>query len=197
MPENDTHGFVVAIAFDTARGETVAQTVKFQFGNVEVLHHFFVIVAIGAWLGWLCIVCENEEVGVHYLFERFQHFQQVFGHWNVANGVFGFGRIEQQFGVATAIFDNVNALNGFANGDNSVFGINVAPREGTDFANAYAGAEANVNAEIAEREMFLYIVHYSFLIGTAQYFNVLSLSFCRKLNIKRSLIEKFVFCAEF
>ena len=197
MPENDTHGFVVAIAFDTARCETVAQTVKFQFGNVEVLHHFFVIVAIGAWLGWFCIVCEHEEVGVHYLFEWFEHFQQIFGHRNVANGVFCFGCIKQEFGVTTAIFDNINALNGFANGNNSVFGINIAPRESANFANAYAGAEANVNAEIAEREMFLYIVHYSFLIGTAQYFNALSLSFCRKLNIKRCVVENFVFCAEF
>ena len=71
MSENDAHGFVIAITFDTARGETVAQTVEFQFGNVEVLHHFFVIVAVSAWFGWFCVVCENEEVGVHYLFEWF------------------------------------------------------------------------------------------------------------------------------
>jgi hypothetical protein len=68
MSENDTDGFVIAIAFDATCGKAVAQTVKFQFGNVQVFHHFFVITPISSWLGRFCIVGQDKKIIVQHFF---------------------------------------------------------------------------------------------------------------------------------
>ena len=48
MAENDADGLVVAVAFDAAGGEAVAQSVEFQRRYAELFHQFYVVVAVSS-----------------------------------------------------------------------------------------------------------------------------------------------------
>lgn len=46
VSENYAHGLVIASAFYATCRETVAQTVKFQWGNAKLFHQSHVVVAV-------------------------------------------------------------------------------------------------------------------------------------------------------
>ena len=70
MSEDDAHGFVVAVALDAACGEAVAQAMKLDNGNVELLQQSVVVVAIGARFGRMTIVGQNVERAVNHFHQR-------------------------------------------------------------------------------------------------------------------------------
>ena len=70
VAEDDAHGLVVAVALDAACGEAVAQAMKLDDGNVELLQQSVVVVAIGARFGRLAIVGQDVERAVHHFQQR-------------------------------------------------------------------------------------------------------------------------------
>ena len=80
MTEQYAYCLVVAVAFNAACGKAVAQSVVFQPRNIKTRHPPMIIVAVGAWLGRLLLVCKYIEVCVYHLFQRFYHSQKFFVH---------------------------------------------------------------------------------------------------------------------
>ena len=76
MAQNDTHGLVVAMTLDAARGKAVAQAVEFDDRDVELLEQTRVIVAVGAWFSWLTVVRKDVERAVYHLHQRHEQFVQ-------------------------------------------------------------------------------------------------------------------------
>ena len=70
VAEDDAHGLVVAVALDATCGEAVAQAMKLDDGNVELLQQSVVVVAIGARFGRLAIIGQDVERAVHHFQQR-------------------------------------------------------------------------------------------------------------------------------
>ena len=147
------------------------EAMEFEQRQVERFHEFFVIGAVCSGFCRFGIVRQHKELAVDDTFDWFQHFLQIAVHGHFPDGVFGFRTIENEFCFSDAIFDHIDALNGSADADDTVVGIYVVPRESADFADSHTDAEAYIDAEVPEREMFLDVSHDLFLVCAAKHFD--------------------------
>ena len=94
MTEEDTDGFIVTFALNAAGSKAVAETMKAHFGKTQLVLEFVEVGAIGAGFGGRGSICENKEITADYLLQGAYQRQEVTGHWNLPDGVLGFGFVD-------------------------------------------------------------------------------------------------------
>ena len=77
--------------------------------------------------------------------------------------------------------------------DDSVLDIQIVPSQGTDLANPDSGAQTNVNAEIFECEVGLYMLHNESVVRTALNINRMFVAFGRELNVDLPIFDHLIF----
>ena len=70
VSEDDAHGLVVAVALNAPCGETVAQAMKLDNGDIKLFQQTVVVVAIGARFGRMTIIGQDVERAVHHFQQR-------------------------------------------------------------------------------------------------------------------------------
>ena len=138
--------FIVASGFNATGGKAMAQAVIFQFGDIKFRHQVVVIIAVCAWLGRTLIIGKHIEIVIDYLFQWFNHGKQLLAHWYFTAGVFCFGRVDDEFRMFLLSLNDIDALNGAADGYRTVRYIDVAPFQGAYFTNAQPCTKTDVNA---------------------------------------------------
>ena len=74
VSEDDAHGLVVAVALNAPCGETVAQAMKLDNGNVKLFQQAVVVVAVGSWLSGLFVISQNKERFINNFHKRRKDF---------------------------------------------------------------------------------------------------------------------------
>ena len=85
--------------------------------------------------------------------------------------------------MTSVAIDDVDTLNGFGNGNNSLCEVDVLPFQGTDLANAHASREAQQYSEVAKVEVLTHKSEQSLLVGDGEDFHFGLLLHGRKLDV--------------
>lgn len=137
VSEDDAHGLVVAVALYAPCGEAVAQAMKLDNGNVKSFQQAVVVVTIGARFGRLTIVGQDVERAVYYFHQGCKYLVEFARQRYLAVRILRLGRTDNQLRVAAVAINDVDALNGLGDGDNSLGEVNVLPCQGADLAYAH------------------------------------------------------------
>lgn len=85
--------------------------------------------------------------------------------------------------MASVAIDDVDTLNGFGNGNNSLCEVDVLPFQGTDLANAHASREAQQYAEVAKVEVLTNKSKQTLLVGNGEDFHFRLLLYGWELDV--------------
>ena len=197
MAEDDTDGLVVAVAFDTACGETMSEPVEFQRRYAKLFHQLHIVVAVGARFNWLRFVAYDVVVAVDNLLQRSYHRHKSLVDWNLADGVGGLGCVDHNLSVlGTVIFENINSLHRALYCQHGAFGVEIAPLQAAYFTDAQPGSKADVYAEIAECEVLTDVVQNLAVVSRGQNFYALLFGSGRIFDIPLAVPEVAVFLSE-
>lgn len=128
MTEDDADGLVVAVAFDAAGSEAVAQTVEFQRRYAELFHQLHVVVAVGTRLNGLRLVAYDVVVAVDHLLQGSYHCHQGLVEWYLAGRVGSLGCVDHNLSVLrSVIFENINSLHRALHRQHGAFYVEIAP----------------------------------------------------------------------
>lgn len=128
MAENDADGLVVAVAFDAAGGEAVAQSVEFQRRYAELFHQFYVVVAVSSRFNGLRFVAYDVVVVVDYLLQWSYHRHKGLVEWYLAGRVGGLWSVDHNLSMFCAvIFENINSLHRALHCQHGAFSVEIAP----------------------------------------------------------------------
>lgn len=127
VSEDDAHGLVVAVALNAPCGETVAQAMKLDNGNVKLFQQAVVVVAVGTRFGRMTIVGQDVERAVYHFHQRCEDLVEFARQRNLAVRVLRLGCTDNQLRVAAVAVDDVDPLNCLGDGDNSPGEVDVLP----------------------------------------------------------------------
>ena len=153
-----------------------------------------IIVAIGAWLGRLLLVCKHIEVCVYHLFQW--HRQQFLVHRYLATRVLRLRRVHNQFGMLLFAVHDVDALNGAPHRNRAVVGVYVSPLQAANLADAQPRSQTDVYAKIAEREVLPNEVQNLLVVRHRQHLNLLAALRRRILYVPLAIVHALVLHAE-
>ena len=127
VSEDDAHGLVVAVALDAPCGETVAQAMKLDNGNIKLFQQAVVVVAVGTRFGRMTIVGQNVERAVNHFHQRCENLVEFARQRYLAVRVLRLGCTDNQLRVTAVAIDDVDPLNCLGDGDNSPGEVDVLP----------------------------------------------------------------------
>ena len=168
MSQQDAHGLIVALAFNAACREAVAQPVEFQRRDIQLGHEALVVVPVTSRLYGPVAVGEHEEIPVHHLLQRPDHLHEIPGHRHFPHGVPCLWSVEYQFSMTSFPFEHINSPEGSPDMYRTPFNVDVGPGKGTYLPDPQSGAQADVDAEVSEGEVRHEVVHDLLLVRTCQ-----------------------------
>lgn len=128
---------------------------KLEFGYIQLVHQFVIIVAISSRFGRFAFVSEYKEILVHYFLQRLYHFHHIPCHRYLSNRIFRFWRANNQLGIPFLPFDNINSFNCLSDINNSCIHINIIPGQSTYLAYSKSRTQTNIDTKILKRKVFI------------------------------------------
>ena len=197
MRRIDADGLVVAVAFDAACGEAVAQPVEFQRRYAEPFHQLHVVVAVCTRLNGLRLVAYDVVVAVDHLLQWAYHRHQGLIEWYFAGRVGGLWSVDHNLSVFGAvIFKDVYSLHRALHRQHGAFYVEVAPFQSAYLADAKPGSKADVYAEVAECEVLTDVVQNLAMVCCRQDIYALLFGSGRIFDVPLEMLEIAVFFSE-